>query len=210
MRSAPPALLPSPQTSWCRSLGISTQRPFAVCCHWYAGSGEHLCLSLADLLNAACILCLLSSQQGEYRGALEVTAHACAGARESQSHGLMALLLSVVSLITLLRRHDLLARPLSLWNHLDVDFAEETKMCIQKRGSLTSSAVAMSPEMPLVSPQALLPVIACQRCNCPAQRGPNLARQDCLHNQGENGHAHLFILQGMLAINPVRSVLHAS
>jgi len=155
MRSAPPALLPSPQTSWCRSLGISTQRPFAVCCHWSAGSGEHLCLSLADLLNAACILCLLSSQQGEYRGALEVTAHACAGAgaRESQSHGLMALLLSVVSLITLLRRHDLLARPLSLWNHLDVDFAEETNMCIQKRGSLTSPAVAMSPEMPLVSPQ---------------------------------------------------------
>ena len=49
------------------------------------------------------------------------------------------------------RRHDLLERPLSLWNHLDIDFAEETRMCIHNRSLASPPEVAVSTALPLVS-----------------------------------------------------------
>ena len=57
-----------------------------------------------------------------------------------------------------LRRHELLERPLTLWNHVDIDFAEETRMCIQNRSNVSLPIVAASTSLPLVR---ALPVAYC-------------------------------------------------
>ena len=49
------------------------------------------------------------------------------------------------------RRHGLLERPLTLWNHLDIDFVEELRACIQNRSDVSPPAVDMSADLPLVS-----------------------------------------------------------
>ena len=51
-------------------------------------------------------------------------------------------------------RHDLLERPLALWKHVDIDFVEETSICLQSRDSASSSLMLASPntDTPLVSP----------------------------------------------------------
>ena len=62
----------------------------------------------------------------------------------------------------------MLERPLTLWNHLDIDFAEESRMCIQNRShSPPASVVSAAP--PMVSPQWEVYVLGvtlqhCRRC----------------------------------------------
>lgn len=53
--------------------------------------------------------------------------------------------------------HDLLERPLALRKHVDIDFAEETSICLQSRDSASSSPMLASPstDMPLVRHESI-------------------------------------------------------